>query len=120
MKAQYKAGRPEDDLTVGKNYDVIEVKCKKGFEVSEVFLKNDKEEERWYSVDFFIMYAEATEAMKTAAVEAALGAGRLATPDPQIIITTTADHRESHGLDSIERALEAQKIKRDLGLMFGA
>ena len=118
MKAEYKTGRPEDDLTVGKKYDVTDIKCKKGFEVSEVYLKNDKAEERWYSVEHFIMHAEATAAMKMAAVEGALAAGAMATPDPQTIIITTADHKERHSLDSIERALKAQRMAH--GLMFGA
>lgn len=43
MKAKYKAGRPEDNLTVGKKYDIEDVRCKKGFEASEVYLKNDKQ-----------------------------------------------------------------------------
>ena len=83
MKAEYKAGRPEDDLIVGKKYDVIDVKCKKGFKVSEIYIKNDKAEERWYSAEHFIMHAEATAAMKMAAVEGALAAGAMATPEPQ-------------------------------------
>lgn len=118
MKAEYKAGRPEDDLTVGKKYDVIDVKCKKGFEVQEVYLKNDKAQDHWYSVGLFIMYAEATAAMRVAAAEMAQDAARMATPDPQTIIITTADHRRSHSLDSIERALKAAELAR--GLMFGA
>ena len=47
MKAKYKAGRPEDNLTVGKKYDVEDVRCKKGFEASEVYLKNDKQQKCW-------------------------------------------------------------------------
>ena len=118
MKAEYKAGRPEDDLTVGKKYDVMDVKCKKGFEVSEVYLKNDKPPDRWYSVGLFIMHAEATAAMRVAVAEMAQDAARMETPDPQTIIITTADHRRSHSLDSIERALKAAELAR--GLMFGA
>lgn len=75
MKAEYRAGNKEDDLTLGKKYDVIDVKCKKGFEVSEVFLKNDKEQDRWYSVTLFIMHAEATAAMRVAAAEMLQEAG---------------------------------------------
>ena len=55
MKAKYKAGRPEDNLTVGKKYDVEDVRCKKGFEASEVYLKNDKQQKCWYSVELFTM-----------------------------------------------------------------
>lgn len=118
MKAEYKAGRPEDNLTVGKKYDVTDVKCKKGFEVSEIYTQNDKAEECWYSAEHFFMYAEATQAMKTVAVEGALVAGARLTPEPTQIIITTADHKERHSLDCIEKALKTQEIKR--GLMFGA
>lgn len=64
MKAKYKAGRPEDNLTVGKKYDVEDVRCKKGFEASEVYLKNDKQQKCWYSVELFTMYAESALPLK--------------------------------------------------------
>lgn len=66
MKAKYKAGRPEDNLTVGKKYDVEDVRCKKGFEASEVYLKNDKQQKCWYSVELFTMYAESALCMAAA------------------------------------------------------
>ncbi len=119
MKAEYKAGRPEDDLIVGKKYDVIDVKCKKGFEVSEIYIKNDNAEERWYSAEHFIMYAEATAAMKMAAVEGALAAGALATPEPQPITITMPDMNQCGGIaDMVKRTAETQRRMR--GLMYGA
>lgn len=120
MKAEFKQTKTSDGLplTVGKKYDVIDVKCKNGFEVSKVLIKNDKAEEHWYSAALFIFHAEATAAMKVAAVDAAMAAGAMATPDPQTIIITTAEHRKSHSLDSIERVLKAAELAR--GLMFGA
>ena len=81
MKAKYKAGRPEDNLTVGKKYDVEDVRCKKGFEASEVYLKNDKQQKCWYSVELFTMYAESALPLKMGAADAALGAAALATPE---------------------------------------
>lgn len=119
MKAEYKAGRLEDDLTVGKKYDVTDVKCKQGFEVSEIFIKNDKAEERWYSAQHFTMYAEATASMKMAAVEGALAAGALATPEPQAVTINIAIENHCGNItDMVERNL--QKTKRSAGLMFGA
>jgi len=89
MKAKYKAGRPEDNLTVGKKYDVEDVRCKKGFEASEVYLKNDKQQKCWYSVELFTMYAESALPLKMGAADAALGAGALATPEqPEVAIKT--------------------------------
>ena len=78
MKAKYKAGRPEDNLTVGKKYDVEDVRCKKEFEASEVYLKNDKQQKCWYSVELFTMYAESALPLKMGAADAALGAAALA------------------------------------------
>lgn len=102
MKAKYKAGRPEDNLTVGKKYDVEDVRCKKGFEASEVYLKNDKQQKCWYSVELFTMYAESA----------------LATPEqPEVAIKTAFVDSES-----IQQALSRQIAKkmRDTGLMYGA
>lgn len=119
MKVEYKAGRPEDDLTVGKKYDVIDIKCKKGFEVSEVFLKNDKAQDHWYGVGLFIMYAEATAAMRTAAADAAMTASALATPEQQAVaIKIEIEPHCGNITDTVEKLLE--KTKRDAHLMYGA
>lgn len=121
MKAEYKAGRPQDDLTVGKKYDVTDVKCKKGFEVSEIYIKNDKAEERWYSIEHFIMYAEATQAMKMAAVEGALAADAMATPEAQTIVTNiTAANQCGDVAKMVEKAMKKHRAAHGLGLMFGA
>lgn len=111
MKAKYKAGRPEDNLTVGKKYDVEDVRCKKGFEASEVYLKNDKQQKCWYSVELFTMYAESALPLK-------MGAAALATPEqPEVAIKTAFVDSES-----IQQALSRQIAKKmcDTGLMYGA
>lgn len=119
MKAEYKAGRPEDDLTVGKKHDVTDVKCKKGFEVSEIYIKNDNAEERWYSAEHFIMYAEATAAMKMAAVEGTLAAGAMATPDLQtVVINIPTINQCGDVADMVKNAMKEQRTAH--GLMFGA
>lgn len=118
MKAKYKAGRPEDNLTIGKKYDVEDVRCKKGFEASEVYLKNDKQQKCWYSVELFTMYAESALPIKMGAADATLGAAALATPEqPEVAIKTVFVDGES-----IQQALSRQIAKKmcDTGLMYGA
>lgn len=122
MKAEFKQTKTSDGLplTVGKKYDVIDVKCKNGFEVSKVLIKNDKAEEHWYSAALFIFHAEATAAMKVAAVDAAMAAGAMATPEPETI--TTQLIAEGRIVKEIiekneQKALEAMRIP---AAMFGA
>ena len=126
MKAEYKAGNKEDDLTLGKKYDVIDVKCKKGFEVSEVFLKNDKAQDRWYSVALFIMHAEATAAMRVAAAGMLQEAGMPAVQPIQAGVVNInfenycgiiANHC---GITADMVEGELKRTKRAAGLMFGA
>lgn len=121
MKAKYKGSSKEDDLIVGKKYDVMDVKCKKGFEVSEIYIKNDKGEERWYSAEHFIMYAEATAAMKMAAVEGALAAGAMAMPEPQPITITMPEINQCGDVaEMVKNAMKEHRTAHGLGLMFGA
>ena len=76
MKAKYKAGRPEDNLTVGKKYDVEDVRCKKGFEASEVYLKNDKQQKCWYSVELFHNVRRISAAAKNGSSRRSTGSSR--------------------------------------------
>lgn len=122
MKAEFKQTKTSDGLplTVGKKYDVIDVICKNGFEVSKVLIKNDKSEECWYSAVLFIFHAEATAAMKVAAVDAAMAAGAMATPEPQTITTQLfANGRIVKEIieKNQQEALKATKIP---ATMFGA
>ena len=126
MKAEYRAGNKEDDLTLGKKYDVIDVKRKKGFEVSEVFLKNDKVQDRWYSVALFIMHAEATAAMRVTAAEMLQEAG-MPVVQPIQAGVVNINLENYYGIianhcgiptDIVERELKRTKCAADL--MFGA
>ena len=118
MKAKYKAGRPEDDLTVGKKYDVEDVRCKKGFEASEIYLKNDKQQKYWYSVELFTMYAESALPLKMGTADVVPGAAALATPEQ----TEAAIKTAFVDSESIQQAVSRQIAKkmRDTGLMYGA
>ena len=111
MKAKYKAGRPEDNLTVGKKYDVEDVRCKKGFEASEVYLKNDKQQKCWYSVELFTMYAESALPLKNGSSRAG-NTGTAGSSNQTAFVDS----------ESIQQALSRQIAKkmRDTGLMYGA
>ena len=118
MKAKYKAGRSEDNLTVGKKYDVEDVRCKKGFEASEVYLKNDKQQKCWYSVELFTMYAESALPLKMGAADAALGAAALATPEqPEVAIKTRGQREHTAGViaanckENARHRLDVRSIK---------
>ena len=93
-KVQSRKTRRQSDSR--KKYDVEDVRCKKGFEASEVYLKNDKQQKCWYSVELFTMYAESALPLKMGATDAALGAAALATPEqPEVTIKTAFVDSES-------------------------
>ena len=85
MKAEFKKSRTADGLplTVGKMYDVLDVKAgKRPWELKEIKVKNDLGQESWYKANKFTLFAEAAEVLKEpTAAGAGQSAAQSATPD---------------------------------------
>lgn len=85
MKAQFKKTRKADGLplTIGKIYDVLDVKTgKRPWELEEIKVKNDLGNERWYKANKFTLFAEAAAYLKEPTAEGAgQDAAQSATPD---------------------------------------
>lgn len=85
MKAEFKKSRTADGLplTVGKMYDVLDVKAgKRPWELKEIKVKNDLGQESWYKANKFILFAEAAAYLKEpTAAGAGQSAAQSATPD---------------------------------------
>lgn len=85
MKAEFKKSRTADGLplTVGKMYDVLDVKAgKRPWELKEIKVKNDLGQECWYSANKFKLFAEAAAFLKEpTAAGAGQSAAQSATPD---------------------------------------
>lgn len=78
MKAELKKSRTADvlPLTVGKMYDVLDVKVgKRPWQLKEIKVKNDLGQERWYNANKFKLLAEAAANLKE---PTAAGAGQSA------------------------------------------
>ena len=90
MKAEYKATKISDGLplTIGKMYDVLDVKARKGSQrLEEIKVKNDLGQEEWYKANKFKLLAEAAAYLKEpTAAGAGKGAAQSATPDGAQII----------------------------------
>ena len=85
MKAEFKKSKTADGLplTVGKMYDVLDVKTgKRPWELKEIKVKNDLGQESWYKASKFILFAEAAAYLKEpTAAGAGQSAAQSATPD---------------------------------------
>lgn len=125
MKAEFKKSRTADGLplTVGKMYDVLDVKAgKRPWELKEIKVKNDLGQERWYKANNFILLAEAAAYLKEPTVAGAgQGSAQSATPDgSQMIreIDAAAGFTAREGLEN-GKAIVAG-LQEGFGLHYGA
>lgn len=125
MKAEFKKSRTADrlPLTVGKMYDVLDVKVgKRPWEIKEIKVKNDLGRESWYKANKFILLAEAAAYLKEpTAAGAGQSAAQSATPDGAQMIReadAAAGLTAREGLE-IGKAIAAG-IAYGIGLNYGA
>ncbi|MCM1296460.1 MAG: hypothetical protein NC311_13060 [Muribaculaceae bacterium] len=67
MKAEFKKSRTADGLplTFGKMYSVLDYKTgRRAWKLTEIKVKNDLGQERWYKANKFKLFAEASEYLK--------------------------------------------------------
>ena len=128
MKAEFKKTKTGDGLplTIGKMYDVLDVKARKGSQrLEEIKVKNDLGQEEWYKANKFILFAEAAAFLKEpTAAGAGQDAAQSATPDgAQIIqeIDAAAGFTARQGVE-IGKAIRAgilAGIQDVMGLHYG-
>lgn len=121
MKAEFKRSRTADGLplTVGKMYDVLDVKAgKRPWELKEIKVKNDLGQESWYKACKFILFDEAAAFLKE---PTAAGAGQSATPDgAQMMqaVDMAAGFTAQEGLEIGKAIMDG--IADGIGLHYGA
>lgn len=124
MKAQYNLKKLEsvDCLTLGKMYDVLDIKmCRTKIDrVEKVKIKNDSGKESWYTADKFILHAEAAGYLSNAAAGAGENAAQSATPD-WVQMIQAADAAGFTAREALEIGKEfTEGFAKGIGLYYGA